>query len=144
MLRLELQVRGVPQPQGSARAFVAGGRARVVTGASSGPLADWRHAIATEARAAMAGRPVLDGPVVVRARFAWPRPKSHRGARGLLSSAPTCKTTKPDLDKCSRALLDALTGVVYRDDGQVVRLDASKAWDDAEPGVAIVVEEVAP
>ncbi len=140
-LRLELAVRGIPVPQGALVRSPSGG----LYHRGAGRLEDWRQAIAAEARAQMGGRPLLEGPVVVRARFAWTRPKSHRRAGGgLRPSAPMAKVTPPDLDKCSRALLDALTGVVYRDDGQVVRLDAGKDYDDAAPGVRVVVEEAIP
>jgi Holliday junction resolvase RusA-like endonuclease len=44
----------------------------------------------------------------------------------------------PDLDKLIRAILDALTGVVWRDDGQVVDIVASKVYADT-PGVDVVI-----
>jgi crossover junction endodeoxyribonuclease RusA len=34
----------------------------------------------------------------------------------------------PDLDKLVRAVLDGLTAIAYRDDGQVVRLTAAKQY----------------
>ncbi len=48
---------------------------------------------------------------------------------------------RPDLDKLCRACLDSLTGIVWRDDAQVVRLEASK--DYGAPGVMIWVEPIA-
>lgn len=140
-LRLELNVRGIPVPQGGLVRSPSGG----LYHKSAGRLADWRQAIATEARLAMGSRPMLEGPVVIHARFTWPRPKSHRSSSGgLRPTAPFSKTTPPDIDKASRALLDALTGVVYRDDAQVVRLDAGKSFDDVAPGVEITIEEAIP
>ena len=50
---------------------------------------------------------------------------------------PECR---PDLNKLSRACLDALTGIVWRDDSQVVRLEAEKEY--GVPGVVIWVERV--
>jgi hypothetical protein len=35
---------------------------------------------------------------------------------------------KPDLDKCIRALNDALTGILWVDDGQVVGVSAKKLY----------------
>jgi hypothetical protein len=35
---------------------------------------------------------------------------------------------KPDLDKLVRAVGDALTGILYRDDAQIVSLNASKRF----------------
>jgi Holliday junction resolvase RusA-like endonuclease len=37
---------------------------------------------------------------------------------------------RPDVDKWLRQVLDALTGAVYRDDGQVVTVAASKVFAD--------------
>jgi crossover junction endodeoxyribonuclease RusA len=36
------------------------------------------------------------------------------------------KTTKPDIDKLQRAALDALTGVLFEDDSQVVSVICTK------------------
>jgi crossover junction endodeoxyribonuclease RusA len=127
---IEFNVRGLPQPQGSSRAFVSGGRARIVTGAHAGPLGYWRHAIATEARAAMGDRPLLEGPLVVILRFRLPRPKSAPKRQQF-------PDRRPDIDKLARAGLDALTGVVLRDDAQVIELSADKSY--GEPGVTVRV-----
>lgn len=37
---------------------------------------------------------------------------------------------RPDIDKLQRALLDALTGIAYEDDGQVVDVHAWKSYAD--------------
>ena len=71
---------------------------------------------------------VLTGPVEVLLHFELARPKS---ARRLLPS------TKPDLDKLARAVLDALTGVVFKDDAQVVDLRVTKRY--GTPGVHVIV-----
>lgn len=131
MTAVTFTVRGLPVPQGSVRAFMAGGRARVAT--KSAPLMAWRTAIATAGGTAMGERPVLAGPVVVRATFSVPRPAS--APRRVLVPA-----TRPDLDKLARALLDALTGVVLRDDSQVVDLVLGKRYGTA-PGVDVAVYE---
>lgn len=129
-------VRGIPVPQGSPRAFVTKGRARVVSDASrpNSSLGAWRTSIATEARAAMTGLPSFGGPVHVLASFVMARPKSHhRGdGRSLVKGAP--RYPRLDIDKLSRALLDGMTGVVFDDDSQVVWLSAEKSWDDELPG----------
>ena len=38
------------------------------------------------------------------------------------------KITKPDIDKLERAILDSLTGIVYRDDAQVTWVTKSKQF----------------
>jgi Holliday junction resolvase RusA-like endonuclease len=50
-------------------------------------------------------------------------------------------TVPPDLDKLIRAVLDGLTGVAYKDDGQVVRITAVKIYAQ-KIGVQIGVVEL--
>jgi Holliday junction resolvase RusA-like endonuclease len=122
-------VRGIPVPQGSAKPFIAGGRARLAT--KSAPLAAWRTAIATAASTAMGDAPTMAGPVVVEATFILSRP----------ASAPrrvTVPAVRPDLDKLARALLDGITGVVVKDDSLVVDLVLHKRYGE-RPGVEVTV-----
>lgn len=148
---IAFDVQGMPVPQGSARAFVRGARAVVVTGASRGPLADWRGAIATEARAAVEGAP-FQGPVSVQLVFRFPRPKSHwlpanasRPKPMLRLDAPELVASKPDADKIARAGLDAMTGVVFGDDAQVAFLAVTKRYvgNLEGPGVYVIVKPLA-
>lgn len=135
-------VRGSPVAQGSVRAFVRGGRAVVV--AKPGPLGDWRHAIASEARQAMAGLPAFDGPVRVVAEFVMSRPPSHFRRDGETLASGAARYPRLDVDKLARALLDGLTGVCFDDDSQVVSLWADKTWDDTVrgwQGVEITVKD---
>lgn len=147
---IAIEVRGTPVPQGSGRSYVAGGRAVHVT--RTAPLLAWRGAIAAEARAVMDGRALLAGPVrvaiVVRPAA---RPASHflpangrRPVPVLRFDAPVYHAGKPDADKLARACLDALSSVVYGDDGQVASLRVVKVWpeDGEAPGVSIRVRRL--
>jgi len=134
---LELWVPGVPQPQGSKRIF--GGR--LVEG-NDRTLRPYRANIAGEARAKFGREPVRDVALDVTLGFMFERPRSHygtgRNAHEIKPSAPAYKSTRPDLDKLVRAVLDSLTGIVFAEDSQVARLSA---WKDYGPaGVAIRVE----
>lgn len=53
-------------------------------------------------------------------------------------NAPREVTNKPDLDKIVRAVLDACTGVVWRDDAQVYWVEAEKVYGP-RPGVDVTV-----
>lgn len=136
-------VSGVPRPKGSTRSFRHNRTGKIITWADNAErLRPWQRAIAVAARAA--GLKPASGSVDLVVRFYLPRPKRHYGARGLRPSAPDAHTQKPDLDKLLRAVLDALTGVAYRDDGQVLLIEAMKLWADEEaegrgPGVLIRV-----
>ena len=129
--RVSFDVAGMPAPQGSMRAFVRNGHA-VVSHARRASLEAWRIAVAQEARAAMHAADLFGGSLAVRIVFRLPRPSSHTGKRGLLPSAPLYPITAPDADKLLRAVLDALTGVVWLDDAQVGHILVRK--DYAAPG----------
>ena len=125
---------GVPVPQGSKRVF----HGRLVD-VNDRKLKDWR---------ALVGGSVeklgyFDGPVKVELNFYLPRPKGHYGKKGLLPSAPGRPSVKPDIDKLVRACLDAMTGLTFRDDSQVVTVVARKLYasDSRLPGVHIEIEE---
>lgn len=122
---MQFEVFGLPQPQGSSRAFVNKKTGRAVVTSSNPHLKDWRNLISSAAREEMKGLPPLDTAVSVDAVFFLPRPKSVKRAAPIV---------KPDLDKLARALLDGLTNVVYRDDAQVVAVSVQKAYvDDVTP-----------
>lgn len=131
-------VHGVPIPQGSTRAFIPKGWNRPVITAANSKTKPWRQEIAGCALAEMErlglskiGRKTA---VKISAYFSFPRPTSVSPKR-----FPE-KTTKPDLDKLVRALLDALTGVVFEDDSQVVMFAAKKGF--GAPGLRVRVAEV--
>lgn len=119
-MSLTFFVRGTPAPQGSKRAFVVAGKARLVE--MSKRVKPWRRAVVDESTRALAIRhgEALDGPVSVSLEFVMPRPKRTKH--------PAC-TSKPDLDKLVRATLDGLViGGVIADDALVTRLVASKRF----------------
>ena len=120
-------VEGVPAPQGS-KTHVGGGRLIE----SSRQVGPWRDTVRRAAVEAMASRPPIEGPVYLVQVFALPRPKSHygtgRNSGRVKRAAPHRPPARPDLDKLARAVGDALTGVCYRDDAQVVNLCAAKYY----------------
>lgn len=127
---VEIYVPGTARPQGSKR-HVGNG----VLIESSKALAPWRTTVAWHAAQAYRAAPLL-GAVHLTAEFVLPRPKR------LPKRLPTPPhTTKPDTDKLIRAVMDALSGVVYRDDSQVIDLHPTKRYAelDEQPGARIRV-----
>lgn len=138
-MTINFRVNGIPAPQGSKR-WLPNGRL-IEDNPATKP---WRATVADAALAARIAQginTVLDCPCSLSIVFAFPRPKSHYGKRGLLPSAPQWKGTKPDIDKTSRAILDAITHVLIRDDAQIVSLSAAKRFttDDEIPGAFITL-----
>ena len=117
---LNLEVVGVPAPQGSKR-HVGGGR-MVESSKKVGP---WRDAVAWTTRAAMAGRDPLDGPLSLAVIFRLPMPASRRKTdreRGWRWA-----DRQPDLDKLLRSTLDGIVaGGGIADDARIVAAAASK------------------
>jgi crossover junction endodeoxyribonuclease RusA len=131
---LNFTVYGLPQPQGSMRAFTPKGWKRPVLTSDNAKVKPWRQEIAGTARAIMARDRIevfrREEPVYVHAIFYFPRPKSAK-------KSVVHKTTKPDIDKLTRALHDALTGIVFEDDSQIVESKAAKYFGD--PHVTVFV-----
>lgn len=122
-------VPGAPAPQGSKRHV---GHGRMIE--SSKALGPWRERVALAAHPHADG--LIGGAVAIRLDFVMPRPKSTPKR----STPPAVK--KPDIDKLSRAILDAITGILIADDSQVITLYATKrlAEIDEIGGVTIKVE----
>lgn len=137
-LPITLFVDGIPAPQGSKRHV---GRGRMVE--SSKYVKPWRATIAAACHEAGIAGLRLDMPLSVSLRFAITRPAGHFGARGLKPGALAFPVVKPDVDKLSRAVLDALAtdAEVIFDDARVVVLKAGKHYADM-PGVCITITEV--
>jgi len=128
--RIRFGVYWKPAPQGSTKAFIVKGKA-VITSTSKN-LKAWRDLVMQKAQEHTATR--FEGPVAVTLRFYLERPKSAPKRRR------TYPDRRPDLDKLVRAVLDAITPVVIKDDSQVVSLTATK--DYGVPGVEIQVDEI--
>ena len=127
---MRLFVPGIAAPQGSKR-HVGNG----ILVESSKKLGPWRERVALAASGSWRGAPTRE-PVKARLIFTFPRPKSHLDKHGNPRKSAPLYPGRPDIDKLERAVLDALTGVVFHDDSQVFYLQALKRYG-SEPGVYI-------
>jgi Holliday junction resolvase RusA-like endonuclease len=84
-----------------------------------------------EARLAMNGQPVMEGPVHVHLTAFMPTPKSIPAER---RGRPT---TKPDADNILKNALDAFNGVIWRDDVQIVEATVLKQYSSS-PALVVV------
>ena len=135
---------GVAAPKGSAKGFavpVEGkpGKFRAVVTHDNSRTKGWQQTIAEAAgRALQAADPstfVGDAPVRLLVVFYLARPKA-------LGKRVAHHTKKPDLDKLTRSVGDALTGVLWSDDSQVVDLQVRKRYapPDTAPHAVITVQ----
>lgn len=137
-------VYGVPAPAGSKRAFPRKGGGVIVTDDSKRSK-PWQAAVSAAAGEAMRGAPPLAGALYLNLAFTMTRPRGHygtgRNGETVKPSAPTYPTVKPDATKLARAVEDALTGIVWRDDAQVVLQEIWKSYGPTA-GVVITVREL--
>lgn len=76
---------------------------------------------------AMNGRPPLDGPLEVHVSAFWLYPKSMSEKKRRTYGAHFF-TSRPDADNIIKLVGDALNGIVWRDDSQIVTLQVSKRY----------------
>lgn len=100
---------------------------------------DWKAIVRDRALYAMDGRKPFVVPVVIKLLFrlpvrpSWPEWKRRAALEGKIEPS-----SKPDLDNLEKPAKDALKGVVWADDAQVVKVEKSKAYHE-RPGLWILV-----
>jgi crossover junction endodeoxyribonuclease RusA len=133
---VKFAVQGIePAPQGS-KTHVGNGIMRE----SCARVKPWRYAVSQAALET--GEPMITTPVFVQITFIFNRLVSHYNTKGeLKKDAPFYKPTRPDLDKLCRSTLDGITGVLIKDDSQVVNLICNKVYaNEGElPGALITI-----
>lgn len=135
MPELRFTVLGKPQPQGSMKAFVVAGKARLTS--DNAKLRSWRQDVGL---AALHARP--DGglfaerhvPVSVHYLFVMAPPAK-------LPKGRTEPVVKPDASKLIRAAEDAMTGIIYHDDAQITLTTARKVYGLPARTVVVVRTE---
>lgn len=124
----------VGQPRQRHRVVHAGGRAFASNYTpKNSPVNDYKATLRLAAQEAYGGAP-LDGPLAVTLVFVFPSKRKCR----------IYKATKPDGDNLAKSTLDALNGLTFKDDSQVVDLHILKmhAAADEQPHVEITISPV--
>lgn len=148
-----MTVEGHPEPAGSKRAMPiyagkAGAKTLVMRGKSpmiavmdANPRsAQWKKDVAWVAKS-IYREPPATGPLAVRMVFYRERPKGHTNSKGDLNKqgrSMPYPTPKPDVLKLARGVEDALTGIVWEDDAQIVEEHISKRYGIPERVVVLV------
>jgi Holliday junction resolvase RusA-like endonuclease len=135
-MTLQFTVFGVAQPKGNMRAIHMPGMKFPIVTDSNRSVKSWSQLVAEGANRALAQLPdgergLLEGPVRLTIAFYMPMPQDL--ARKAKRGTPVAHVKAPDWDKLSRAVSDALSQVVYRDDKQVVEAVVGKFYALEEP-----------
>ena len=128
---------GEPVAKGRPRATSINGMARMYTPKKT---VNYESLVALAAQQAMAGRPLMDGPVELsfEARFTIPKSWTKKRLAAHIE-CPEYVTKKPDLDNLEKALGDGMNGVVFADDSQIAQNGLCRKIYGAEPGVTVTV-----
>lgn len=137
-LPLILTIPGVPRGKGRPRFVKATGRAYTPADTLS-----YEGVIRHEAALEMRGEPPIDGPLSIAVTAVLPIPASwSRKKREAAIAGTLWPTGRPDADNYLKAAADALNSIVYRDDSQLVRMEATKCYG-VTPRLSITVTGIA-
>lgn len=144
-MTLTIIIPGAAQPAGSKRA-VPSRNGKFASVIDANPKAsDWKRLVALAAKQQLpAGFSLIRGPIRTLTTFFRVRPASHYGSgknAGVLKpSAPMWPTPKPDATKLWRGTEDALTGIVWADDAQIVDQRQVKRYAPDGKGASVIIE----
>lgn len=129
---LMCHIPGKPVAKGRPRARNMGGKVRLYTPETTLKGEAWVR----QCWMSQVGQVLLTGPLEVRLLIQNPIPKSFRASMlpHLHGMRPL---TKPDLDNVGKLALDALNGIAWFDDAQVVRMAIDKAYAPLGTGTAL-------
>ena len=94
-----------------------------------------------EAYAEQDGTDYGDAPVSVRITACFGIPASYSKAKRADAMAGRIAPSKPDWDNVGKVVCDALNGIAYRDDSQIVDASVHKIFAEA-PCVILEIKEV--
>ena len=138
-MTIHFHIPGQPVGKGRPRIGKVGAHARMFTPAKT---VNYESTVALFAAQAMAGRALLTGPVNLQMRVDFPIPASWSIKKQRAAEAgEILPTVKPDSDNIVKAVCDAINGVVWKDDVQVVDLTLKKRYS-VLPGVAVRIDEL--
>jgi Holliday junction resolvase RusA-like endonuclease len=138
MMQIHFQVEGDPKGKGRPRFSRVGNFTKVYTDKQT---LTYEAMIATFAKQAMGGTELLKTPVSVFLYVRLPVPQSYSKKRRdacLSGLEKPCK--KPDIDNIAKTYLDAMNGVIFVDDTQVIDLHVKKLYS-VVAGVDVMVME---
>lgn len=132
-MTISFEVPGVPVPQS---------RPRVSRYGTYYPpkVKAYREYVSAIAKAAMRGREPMQGALEMSCVFFFTPPK-NTPKKALSAMYGTYYIGKKDTDNLVKGVADALIGICYVDDSQIVVLHASKVYADKPRAEIVIVEK---
>lgn len=134
-MQVEFFVPGQPTAKGRPKFSTRGGFAKAYTPAKT---VNYESHVRYAAAEAMKGAAPMMSPISLNVRIGLQIPASWSGKRKKLAAEGLIAATKkPDADNVLKAIKDAINGVVWGDDSQVVSISVAKEYDET-PGVRVI------
>lgn len=138
MNEIEFTIYSVPvaQPRQRNRIFKSKKTGKLIAGnytPGDDPVNAYKYHLSTTAKEAMnslLNKAPFEGPLGMKLEVYLPRPKRLDGKKG--SFCATWHSGKKDVDNLFKSVADALTGVVYRDDGQICNATIQKFYHERD------------
>ena len=137
MLIVNFEVPGDPVPKGRPR-FAR--RGQFVQTYTDSKTIEYETHVALKARQAIGATKHLEGAlnVFLYLRYAVPPSYSKKRRQACLAGEEYPK--RQDLDNCYKSITDAMNGIVYLDDSQIVEAHIRKVYDEVA-GANVMVQE---
>jgi Holliday junction resolvase RusA-like endonuclease len=136
MLMVTFRVDGTPVPKGRPR-FAK--RGKFTTAYTPKTTLQYEDLIADGAKRAMGASEPLEVALEVFFYFSMPIPKSYSKKRTEACLSGLERPMKKDLDNLIKSVSDGMNKIIYKDDGQIVTIHATKVY--GEPYVEVLIKE---
>lgn len=147
-MKIKFFVPGQARPAGSKSAFNNPKTGQLIVTHANAKTKDWMDSVKWHAMNHVGRMCLLTDAICLKLTFLRQRANGDygtgRNAGCLKASAPLHNTKVPDLTKLTRCVEDALTGIIWKDDSQVIAQRTNKRYCRGKeiPGVHILVETV--
>lgn len=143
LLKFEVKVKPLPQPRPRFTTIAGHARAYTPNNVMGQSFALYKKTIAAEAVKAGAEAVAVPLEAQIQCRMSPPRSLVRKDGTLKASSRPYPIAQRDgDVDNYGKGVLDALLGVAFQDDGQVVSLTVTKEWAlDSEEGIHVTIRE---
>ena len=134
------EVPGQPQSKARARTFYHKQAGRVVSMTPNETVL-YENLIKTSFLASESKQTFFDKEsleMFITAYFPIPKSTTKKD-RQLIKERKLFPTKKPDADNIAKVICDALNGVAYHDDTQIVKMEVRKVYTENEPKVAVSI-----
>lgn len=139
---LDFTIPGQPVAQGRPRATTMGkGRNKKIMMYDPKESKEYKRYAALIAKQHAPKTPFTEQLSVVLKIYRQIPKSTTKKDRALFLAGIKRPVTKPDTDNYTKAVLDALNGIIWQDDSQIVDIYASKYYSD-NPRVEILVKDI--